>query len=688
MTVPTNTSVVEYEGNGVTTAFPVPFKFPANDDLVVTKVYNDVANVLVLGTDYTVVGAGAQSGGAVIATSAPEDGAIINISRELDAVQETDLRNQGRYFAETHESVFDYLTMLIQQCFSGLSRALKRPVGKDYYDAENRRISRVADPVENKDAANKEWTEQYVGSVIGSGTGPINLASNVIYIDPKGVPRTVQDMSSTTNPGLGASMIGWKREEINEIKTTGDMLSAQSVNVLEFANLVTVKPDPDDVSTWDWTPAVQAAVNDCNASFPAKELVVPTMIRLASTVNIDRPVYGETRDNYRDTFLIRGVNGGGFITTSSIAMFGSSIAQNIDATGALMPCSRNIKFQNLTLTSSDSSLLSFVLDGNKLMSVFVEGCAISKIKLVRTSSYLQSIYFGPNNNVRGWQGTFLEADGGSYDVRAHSCQIEHGGNFWLTIDNTNNKSVTCCGVDDCLVEGLSGFAILYSHVRGFYVSNCYFEWNSGPDVIGDSFPEKANAGVVHIGNFHSVLPANKLDPAFWPVRWGYTFGGTSLSNFCDFRLNFVRSDTQVTMNDAAQDGASNSDNKLILNDISLGTVRPSDDPPAYGSRFWRAGSVVINRDHGTKGYAGWICATSGNPGVWYPFGTTCDGAAWNFTNINGDRLVARISVADPASGKTTLFLRYNNGTDIQLGEVSIGAANSGGLGFRTLLIPN
>ncbi|MCO2927868.1 hypothetical protein FA260_32775 [Pseudomonas aeruginosa] len=516
-----------------------------------------------------------------------------------------------------------------------------------------------------------------------------NWSSESSLFIPLGDDVLSQNLANDSDPAKGGELVGWSRNELSEeISTVSSALNGNSINVWEYASLVSNRPNPDDPTTWDWTPAVQAAVNYCNSEFPAKELVVPTMIRLASTVNIDRPVYGETRDNYRDTFLIRGVNGGGFITTSSIAMFGSSIAQNIDVTGALMPCSRNIKFQNLTLTSSDSSLLSFVLDGNKLMSVFVEGCAISKIKLVRTSSYLQSIYFGPNNNVRGWQGTFLEADGGSYDVRAHSCQIEHGGNFWLTIDNTNNKSVTCCGVDDCLVEGLSGFAILYSHVRGFYVSNCYFEWNSGPDVIGDSFPEKANAGVVHIGNFHSVLPANKLDPDFWPVRWGYTFGGTSLSNFCDFRLNFVRSDTQVTMSDAAQEGASNSDNKLILNDISLGTVRPSDYPPAYGSRFWRAGSVVINRDHGAKGYAGWICATSGSPGVWYPFGTTCDGAAWNFTNINGDRLVARISVADPASGKTTLFLRYNNGTDIQLGEVSIGAANSGGLGFRALLIPN
>ncbi|HFF2225936.1 TPA: phage tail fiber protein, partial [Pseudomonas aeruginosa] len=206
MTVPTNTSVVEYEGNGVTTAFPVPFKFPANDDLVVTKVYNDVANVLVLGTDYTVVGAGAQSGGAVIATSAPEIGAVINITRELETVQETDLRNQGRYFAETHESVFDYLTMLIQQGFAVLARTLKRPVGKDYFDAENRRISRVDDPVEDGDAANKVWTQQYVGSLISSGTGPINLASNVIYFSPELVPHVLQDLSGGSS-SEGAALV-------------------------------------------------------------------------------------------------------------------------------------------------------------------------------------------------------------------------------------------------------------------------------------------------------------------------------------------------------------------------------------------------------------------------------------------------------------------------------------------------
>ncbi|WP_160511124.1 phage tail fiber protein [Pseudomonas aeruginosa] len=262
MTVSTTDSVIEYEGNGVTTAFPVPFKFPSNGDLVVTKVYNDVSTVLVLGTDYSVVGAGAQAGGAVITSTAPEIGSVINISRELDPVQETDLRNQGRYFAETHENVFDYLTMLIQQGFAGLSRALKRPVGKDYFDAENRRISRVDDPIEDRDAANKIWTQQYVGSVISSGTGPINLASNVTYIAPNGVPRTVQDISSTTDANLGASLVGYKRSLLSSsVTTVKQMLDTMPIRVWEFASAITDKPDPADPSTWDWTPALQTMVD-------------------------------------------------------------------------------------------------------------------------------------------------------------------------------------------------------------------------------------------------------------------------------------------------------------------------------------------------------------------------------------------------------------------------------------------
>lgn len=70
----------------------------------------------------------------------------------MDAVQATDLRNQGRYFAEPHETVFDRM-MLIQQGFTTLTLALKRPVGRSLYDTESRRIANVADPISMQDAA-------------------------------------------------------------------------------------------------------------------------------------------------------------------------------------------------------------------------------------------------------------------------------------------------------------------------------------------------------------------------------------------------------------------------------------------------------------------------------------------------------------------------------------------------------
>ncbi|HHH9365645.1 TPA: phage tail fiber protein [Pseudomonas aeruginosa] len=252
MTVSTTDSVIEYEGNGVTTAFPVPFKFPSNDDLVVTRVYNDVSTVLVLGTDYSVVGAGASAGGAVITSVAPPTGSTLSIERQLEPVQETDLRNQGRYFAETHENVFDYLTMLIQQSFSWISRALRRPIGKEYFDAENRRIANVESPSENNDAANKLWTEQYVASVINTGTGPVNLASNVLYTDPAGTLKTVQDMSGSS----GAGMIGYNPSVSYFNGTVGSELkSLKSLKVV-----VVTEYGATGNGTTDDTAAIQSAI--------------------------------------------------------------------------------------------------------------------------------------------------------------------------------------------------------------------------------------------------------------------------------------------------------------------------------------------------------------------------------------------------------------------------------------------
>ncbi|OOL15831.1 hypothetical protein BXQ27_32630, partial [Klebsiella aerogenes] len=108
----------DYTGNGVTTSFPYTFRIFQKSDLMVQVAdLNENITVLTLDTDYTVTGAGGYSGGAVVLASPLANGWQISISRDLPVTQETDLRNQGKFFAEVHEDAFDKLTMLIQQCF-------------------------------------------------------------------------------------------------------------------------------------------------------------------------------------------------------------------------------------------------------------------------------------------------------------------------------------------------------------------------------------------------------------------------------------------------------------------------------------------------------------------------------------------------------------------------------------------
>lgn len=197
MTVSTEVSHNEYTGNGVTTSFPYQFRILNKADLVVqTLDANDTITTLVLDTDYTVTNAGSYTGGAVVLPAPLANGWRITIDRVLDVVQETDLRNQGKFFPEVHEDAFDYLTMLIQQCFGWFRRALMKPsLLAKYYDAKQNRISNLADPSLEQDAVNNRSMRNYVDAAIAGVVGGfgwfIQYGSGAVY-------RTFQDKMRDT----------------------------------------------------------------------------------------------------------------------------------------------------------------------------------------------------------------------------------------------------------------------------------------------------------------------------------------------------------------------------------------------------------------------------------------------------------------------------------------------------------
>ncbi|MER1911482.1 M14 family zinc carboxypeptidase [Proteus mirabilis] len=164
MTVSTELSHEEYVGNGVTTDFDFRFRiFESRHLIVVVADSEGNETTLKNGTDYTIVGAGSFHGGKVVLNKPLAKGWKILLERDLPVVQETDLRNQGKFFAEVHEDAFDYLTMLIQKALGTFSLSLRKPTYlSNYYDAKGNRIANLAPPKLGTDAVNKDYVDNSI----------------------------------------------------------------------------------------------------------------------------------------------------------------------------------------------------------------------------------------------------------------------------------------------------------------------------------------------------------------------------------------------------------------------------------------------------------------------------------------------------------------------------------------------
>ena len=128
MTISNVTEKTQYTSTGQTT-FAYTFKILADADILVvtTNLTTGVDTTHNLTTDYTVTGAGNDSGGNVVFNTATTSGHRVTLTRSMALTQTTDLVTQGGFSADVLETSLDRLTMFAQQLTYSIKKGLETP---------------------------------------------------------------------------------------------------------------------------------------------------------------------------------------------------------------------------------------------------------------------------------------------------------------------------------------------------------------------------------------------------------------------------------------------------------------------------------------------------------------------------------------------------------------------------------
>lgn len=129
MSVPVSTAKVQYTLAATVQALPITFYFLDNAHVKAIRARAGVSDyVMVLGTDYTLLGAGDEAGGTLttIATNMLV-GDKITIRRDISITQLTNYVYNDKFPAEVHERALDKLTMITQQQSEEISRSIQLP---------------------------------------------------------------------------------------------------------------------------------------------------------------------------------------------------------------------------------------------------------------------------------------------------------------------------------------------------------------------------------------------------------------------------------------------------------------------------------------------------------------------------------------------------------------------------------
>lgn len=123
--IATNDRRIQATAAAAQTVFPYDFPVYADSEVAVYRTRAGVTTTLVLSTDYTVSGVGAQAGGSVTLTAGATLNDVITIVGAMPNARATDFQEQGDFRAEIINLELDRLAIQIQELRNRVDRTLR-----------------------------------------------------------------------------------------------------------------------------------------------------------------------------------------------------------------------------------------------------------------------------------------------------------------------------------------------------------------------------------------------------------------------------------------------------------------------------------------------------------------------------------------------------------------------------------
>ena len=238
MTISTESTRVEFTGDGATLPFAVPFKFLVKTDLVVVlrTILTGVDVVQSIYTHYTVLGAGDANGTVTFVTAPPSTQRVV-IYNDPPLTQLVDYLAGDTFPAETHETALDRLTIQQKRTREIATRTPSLgnsdTDGSGAYDAKSNRIKSLGTPTATTDATTKTYVDVLVNNT-ALGPAPTGLiatgsVTSRLLADRWGEIKNVKDFGAVGDATAGSMATGTDDSSAIQAALTAASISGGTV---------------------------------------------------------------------------------------------------------------------------------------------------------------------------------------------------------------------------------------------------------------------------------------------------------------------------------------------------------------------------------------------------------------------------------------------------------------------------